>query len=90
MLGLVGDVLAHGCRPVADGLGNLFISYVLMSTILWAVMNALGEMTTFLPVDGVSVPYFVNRFCEPSLAYAGMCDTGLKAGILADVCLQLE
>lgn len=41
-----------------------------MSSILWAVMNALGEMTTFLPVTGVSVPYFVNRFVEPSLAYA--------------------
>jgi amino acid transporter len=37
-------------------------------------MNMLGEMTTYLPVRGVSVPYFINRFTEPSLGFAvGMC-----------------
>lgn len=41
-----------------------------MSMVVWVVMNALGEMTTYLPVKGVSIPYFVNRFSEPSLAFA--------------------
>lgn len=41
-----------------------------MSMIVWVIMNALGEMTTYLPVKGVSIPYFVNRFAEPSLAFA--------------------
>ena len=27
-------------------------------------------MTTYLPVVGVSVPYYVHRFFEPSLAFA--------------------
>ena len=41
-----------------------------MSMVVWVIMNALGEMTTYLPVKGVSIPYFVNRFVEPSLAFA--------------------
>ena len=27
-------------------------------------------MTTYLPVEGASVPYYVHRFFEPSLAFA--------------------
>lgn len=46
------------------------MSYMVMSMIVWVIMNALGEMTTYLPVKGVSIPYFVNRFAEPSLAFA--------------------
>lgn len=46
------------------------MSYVAMSTIVWVVMNCLGEMTTYLPVRGVSVPYFIHRFTEPSLGFA--------------------
>lgn len=41
-----------------------------MSTVVYFVMNMLGEMTTYLPVRGVSVPYFINRFTEPSLGFA--------------------
>ena len=33
-------------------------------------MNALAEMTTYLPLEGLSVPYFVNRWVDPSLAFA--------------------
>lgn len=34
------------------------------------IMNILGEMSTFLPLKGISIPYFVERFVEPSLAFA--------------------
>lgn len=33
-------------------------------------MNVLAEMTTYLPLEGLSVPYFVNRWVDPSLAFA--------------------
>ena len=33
-------------------------------------MQSLAEMTSLLPVQGVSVPYYINRFWEPSLAFA--------------------
>lgn len=41
-----------------------------MSTIVYFIMNILGEMTTYLPMRGVCVPYFINRFTEPSLGFA--------------------
>lgn len=33
-------------------------------------MQSLAEMTTYLPVQGASVPTYINRFFEPSLAFA--------------------
>lgn len=52
------------------------MGYIVMSTVVYFVMNMLGEMTTYLPVRGVSVPYLVSRFTEPSLGFAvGTFDT---------------
>lgn len=48
----------------------LLMGYIVMSSVVYFVMNMLGEMTTYLPVRGVSVPYFINRFTEPSLGFA--------------------
>lgn len=38
--------------------------------IVWIVMNCLAEMTTYLPMKGITIPYFVERFVDPSLAFA--------------------
>jgi len=46
------------------------MAFVVMSVIIWSVMNALAEMTTYLPVQGASVPFYVNHFFESSLAFA--------------------
>ncbi|KAJ2969003.1 hypothetical protein NUW58_g10092 [Xylaria curta] len=41
-----------------------------MMGVVWIVMNDLAEMVTYLPMKGISIPYFVGRFVEPSLAFA--------------------
>lgn len=41
-----------------------------MMIVVWVVMNVLAEMVTYLPMNGITVPYFVNRFVDPSLAFA--------------------
>lgn len=41
-----------------------------MSSVVWFVMNVLGEMTTYLPIRGTSVPYLIGRFTEPSMGFA--------------------
>ncbi len=33
-------------------------------------MNDLAEMVTYLPLKGISIPYFVSRFVDPSLGFA--------------------
>ena len=44
-------------------------------------MNNLAEMVTYLPLKGISIPYFVSRFVEPSLAFAD----GMKAFALRHI-----
>ena len=46
------------------------IAFVVISAIVWTVVQSLTEMTTYLPVKGASVPFYVHRFFEPSLAFA--------------------
>lgn len=46
------------------------MGYICMMALVWNVMNILGEMATYLPLKGISVPYLVERFVEPSLAFA--------------------
>lgn len=46
------------------------MAYLSMMCVVWCVMNNLAEMVTYLPMKGISVPYFVGRFVDPSLAFA--------------------
>ena len=41
-----------------------------MMGVVWCVMNVLGEIVSYLPLKGLSIPYFVDRFVDPSLAFA--------------------
>lgn len=38
--------------------------------MVWNIMNNLGEIAVYLPLKGATIPYFVERFVEPSLAFA--------------------
>lgn len=46
------------------------VAFMVISAIVWVVVQSLAEMTTYLPVEGASVPFYVHRFFEPSLAFA--------------------
>jgi yeast amino acid transporter len=46
------------------------MAYLSMMLVVWVVMNDLAEMVTYLPMKGISIPYFVHRFMDPSLAFA--------------------
>ncbi|KAL6238858.1 proline-specific permease [Aspergillus navahoensis] len=70
--GCIGTGLFVGTSTVLTQTGPapLLMSYIVMSSIVWFVMNVLGEMTTYLPIRGVSVPYLIGRFTEPSIGFA--------------------
>ncbi|KAJ5669738.1 hypothetical protein N7462_010808 [Penicillium macrosclerotiorum] len=70
--GCIGTGLFVGSGQTLSTVGPapLLMGYIVMSTVVYFVMNMLGEMTTYLPVRGVSVPYLINRFTEPSLGFA--------------------
>ena len=65
-----GLFVGTGSTLSLTGGASLFMAFVVMSFIIWCVMNSLAEMTTYLPVSGTSPPFYINRFFEPSLAFA--------------------
>ncbi|PMD13509.1 hypothetical protein NA56DRAFT_737292 [Hyaloscypha hepaticicola] len=70
--GAMGTGLFVGSGSILSETGPspLFMGYLSMIFIVWVVMNHLAEMFVLLPMKGISIPYFVGRFVEPSLAFA--------------------
>ncbi|KAK7702964.1 hypothetical protein SLS57_011099 [Botryosphaeria dothidea] len=70
--GAIGTGLFVGSGSILSLVGPapLFMGYLSMMVVVWNIMNNLGEMATYLPLKGISIPYFVERFVEPSLAFA--------------------
>jgi amino acid transporter len=46
------------------------MAYLSMMLVVYNVMNNLAEIVTYLPMRGITIPYFVKRFVDPSLAFA--------------------
>lgn len=46
------------------------MGYLSMMIVVWCVMNILAEIVVYLPMKGITVPYFVERFVNPGLAFA--------------------
>ncbi|KAM3497678.1 hypothetical protein MY10362_008980 [Beauveria mimosiformis] len=70
--GAIGTGLFVGSGSILSksGPAPLFMAYIFMMAVVWTVMNCLAEMVTLLPMRGITVPYFVERFVDPSLAFA--------------------
>ncbi|KAL7925851.1 amino acid permease/ SLC12A domain-containing protein [Trichoderma austrokoningii] len=70
--GAIGTGLFVGSGGIlADtGPAPLFMAYLSMSIIVYVVMNVLAEMTVYLPFRGVTIPYYVSRYVDPSLGFA--------------------
>lgn len=70
--GAIGTGLFVGSGQILalTGPAPLFMGYVSMMAIVWVIMNNLGEMVTYLPMNGITIPYFVDRFVDSSLAFA--------------------
>jgi len=46
------------------------MAYLSMMIVVWCIMNDLAEIVTYLPMNGITIPYFIKRFVDPSLAFA--------------------
>ncbi|KAL1305184.1 hypothetical protein AAFC00_002105 [Neodothiora populina] len=70
--GAIGTGLFIGTGSTLSVVGPapLLMGYIFMSFVVYGIMNVLAEMTTYIPLEGLSVPYFINRFVDPSLAFA--------------------
>lgn len=56
------------------GPAGLFISYIIISSVIYPIMNAFGEMVCYLPGTGHdaagSSAYLAGRYVDPSLGFA--------------------
>lgn len=70
--GAIGTGLFVGSGGILSltGPAPLFMAYLSMMFVVYNVMNNLAEIVTYLPMKGITVPYFVKRFVDPSLAFA--------------------
>ncbi|KAM5342779.1 hypothetical protein ACJ41O_013745 [Fusarium nematophilum] len=70
--GAIGTDLFIGSGSILAQAGPaaLFMGYLSMILVIWVMMNILAEMVTYLPMRGISVPYFIARFVDKSLAFA--------------------
>ncbi len=72
-LSLAGPAPLFMCTSPSSGIKLVLlmcIAFIVISAIVWVVVQSLAEMTTYLPIEGASVPFYVHRFFEPSLAFA--------------------
>jgi amino acid transporter len=69
--GAIGTGLFVGSGAILALVGPapLFMAYLSMMIVVWNVMNNLAEIVTYLPMNGITIPYFVKRFVDPSLAF---------------------
>jgi len=46
------------------------MAYMSMMGVVWVVMNNIAEMTVYLPMKGITLPYFTGRYVDSSLSFA--------------------
>ncbi|ROW09870.1 hypothetical protein VPNG_06300 [Cytospora leucostoma] len=70
--GAIGTGLFIGSGTILEMGGPLalLLGYLAMMLFVWNIMNILAEIACYLPLKGATIPYFVERFVEPSLAFA--------------------
>lgn len=65
-----GLFIGSGAILATAGPAPLLMAYLSNMLIVWVVMNDLAEIVTYLPMKGITIPYFVGRFVDKSLAFA--------------------
>lgn len=70
--GCIGTGLFVGSGSALSQFGPapLLIAYLILSFMIWLIMNILGEMGTWLPLPGALAPHFVLRYLDASLGFA--------------------
>ncbi|KAK2814424.1 hypothetical protein FQN49_008187, partial [Arthroderma sp. PD_2] len=68
--GAIGTGLFVGSGQVLSLAGPLsaFLAYLITGANLYAVINSLGEMATWLPLPG-AVPVYAARYVDPALGF---------------------
>lgn len=64
-----GVFIASGGSIATAGPAGALLAYIFVGSLVYAVMQSLAEMATYLPVSGAFTQY-ASRFVDPSLGFA--------------------
>ncbi|KAH6677136.1 putative arginine permease [Halenospora varia] len=64
-----GLFIGSGEAIAKSGPAGALIAYIFVGTIVYSVMQSLGEMATYIPISGAFTSY-ASRFVDPSLGFA--------------------
>ncbi|KAG9235321.1 putative arginine permease [Amylocarpus encephaloides] len=64
-----GLFIGSGGAIAKAGPAGALIAYIFVGTIVYSVMQSLGEMATYIPISGAFTSY-ASRFVDPSLGFA--------------------
>lgn len=64
-----GLFIGSGGAIATAGPAGALIAYAFVGSLVYSVMNALGEMATYIPVSGAFTAY-ASRFCDKSLGFS--------------------
>ncbi|CCH42991.1 Proline-specific permease [Wickerhamomyces ciferrii] len=65
-----GLFVGSGSSLSSCGPAGLLTAYLIMSTVIYFVMNQLGEMVCYLPNKGGAISDLVQRYVDESLSFA--------------------
>ena len=65
-----GFFLGTGQALAIGGPGFLVIAYTLTSLLVYCIVTAVIEVSTYLPISGASISYYCTRFVSSSLGFA--------------------
>ncbi|GAW15160.1 hypothetical protein ANO14919_045690 [Xylariales sp. No.14919] len=70
--GTIGTALfvGSGVTLHKGGPGFLLITYLLMSALVYLIVNSIVLTASYLPVKGATPAYFMGRYVSPSLGWA--------------------
>ncbi|KAK0632664.1 amino acid permease/ SLC12A domain-containing protein [Immersiella caudata] len=70
--GAIGTGLFVGSGAILATVGPapLWMAYMSMMGVVWVVMNNIAEMTVYLPMKGITLPYFTDRYVDSSMSFA--------------------
>jgi amino acid transporter len=64
-----GLFIGSGGALATAGPAGALVAYAFVGTLVYSVMQALGEMATYIPISGAFTAY-ASRFVDPSLGFA--------------------
>ncbi|CAG8954202.1 hypothetical protein HYFRA_00005822 [Hymenoscyphus fraxineus] len=64
-----GLFIGSGGAIAKSGPAGALIAYIFVGTIVYSVMQSIGEMATYIPISGAFTSY-ATRFVDPSLGFA--------------------